>query len=201
MATNAPASAETILNGASHQPHTSTKNTQDYDLLPKLIPHLDRHLVFPILQFLETREDVDPADFTTLKYQLLKETNMSDYVWSLEQEIRGLSERPAESVQKREEVIQRRQVLEDETNKMTSLMENSDVTGNLRSDKVANLNYLKENHGVTVEDVNRLYDYAQFLYSVGQYPEAADLLFQYRFLVRPSIDKPLLPHTTQANPT
>ena len=191
MASNKPASADAILNGASSQPPVSTQTTQQYDLVPKLIPHLDRHLVFPILQFLENREDADHREFTLLKYQLLKETNMSDYVWELEQEMKGLSERPPESLKKREDIVQIQQHLEEETNKLTELMVNPDVTSNIRSDKVANLNYLKENHGVTLEDVNRLYDFSQFLYSVGQYPEAADLLFSYRLLVS---HKSLLPH-------
>ena len=58
------------------------------------------------------------------------------------------------------------------------------VVTNLRSDKVQNLAFLKENHGVTVEMVNQLYEYGQFQYSCGVYPHAAELLYRFRVLVR-----------------
>ncbi|KAB8627218.1 hypothetical protein FH972_026051 [Carpinus fangiana] len=154
----------------------------DYDLLPKLIPHLDRHLVFPVLEFLEGKDDENPDEIRKLKFELLKGTNMHDYVAGLEQDIKGLSEVPAEYNKKRDAAIARREDLEQQTQKLTDLLANADVTTNLRSDKVANFNYLKDEHGVTLEDVEKLYDFGQFLYSVGDYESAADLLFQFRLL-------------------
>ena len=71
---------------------------KEHSLLPKLIPHLDRHLVFPLLNFLEeeTPEDQSIDDITQAKYALLKETNMSDFVGDLYATINNLPERPAE---------------------------------------------------------------------------------------------------------
>lgn len=183
MADNKPTSANTILNSGAAQAAPSDTAKQ-YDTLPKLIPHLDRHLVFPILEFIEQQEDTDPAEALKLKYELLKETNMSDYVGELEMQIKGVEERPEEWQRKREEVIERRQLLEEQTAKLTGLLDDPEVTSNLRSDKVANLNYLKETHEVTNEEVSMLYDFGQFLYSVGDYAGASDTLFQFRLLVR-----------------
>lgn len=182
MADGKPTSAEALTNGASHAP-PSDDIAKTYDLLPKLIPHLDRHLVFPVLEFVEMREDEDPIENKKLKYQLLKETNMTDYVAALDMEIKGLNDRPEEYTKKREEVMERRRILEEETSKLTGLLSDPEVTTNLRSDKVANLNYLKEQHGVTLNDVSLLYDYGQFVYSTGDYENAADILFQFRLLV------------------
>lgn len=156
----------------------------EFDLLPKLIPNLDRHLVFPILEFVENNGNDHSKEMKKLKFELLKETNMTDFLGELQMEIDGLNEKPAENVKKREEVLQRQQQLSEETTKLMDLMSNSDVTSNLRSDKVANLNYLKEHYEVSAEDVSLLYDYAQFLYNMGAYGEASDILFSYRFLVR-----------------
>lgn len=166
----------TLTNG------TSAVEEDSHDLLPKVIPHLDRHLVFPVLEFLEGQDGQDPKEIKSLKFELLKETNMSDFVGQLESEIKGLSEAPAEYNKKREEVMHRRQLLEQETEKLTTLLDNEEVTNNLRADKVANLNYLKETHGVTGEEVALLYDYGQFMYSIGDYGMASDLLFQFRLL-------------------
>lgn len=170
------------MNGDAAQIPNSGSVAKEFDLLSKLIPHLDRHLVFPVLEFVEGKEDEDPAVVKQLKYQLLKDTNMSDYVDGLYMEINGLSDRPAESLKRREEIIQRRELLEQETQKIVALLDDSQVTDNLRSDKVANLNYLKEQHGVTIDEVNLLYDFGLFTYNTGDYAGASDLLFQFRLL-------------------
>ncbi|KAL9050883.1 MAG: hypothetical protein Q9162_006358 [Coniocarpon cinnabarinum] len=151
---------------------------EGYSLLPKLLPHLDRHLVFPILEFLEASDpDVKP-----IKYTLLKETNMSDYVSQLYCELHNLSEPPADQVKRREEVIEKKTALEETTARLTGLLDDEQVSSQLRSDKVANLNWLKENYGVQSEDVSRLLEFGQFLYSLGDYGGAADTLFQFRIL-------------------
>lgn len=157
---------------------------KEHSLLPQLIPHLDRHLVFPLLNFLEeeTPEDEDITHITQLKYGLLKETNMSDFVGDLYAQLNNLNEKPAEYTKKREEVLAKREKYEEETEKIQQLLGDADVVNNLRSDKQANLNYLKETHGVTTEMVERLYEYGQFQYSCGDYGSAGDLLYQFRIL-------------------
>ena len=166
-------------NGIPTPADTTSTNPDDYSLLPHLIPHLDRHLVFPILQFIE---DTDPS-VKPLKYALLKETNMSDYVSQLYCELHNLSEPPPDQVARREEVIEKKQTLEEGTAKLTGLLDDESVSGSLRSDKVANLNWLKENHGVEASDVSRLHEYGRFLYDLGDYGGASDVLFQFRILV------------------
>lgn len=148
-----------------------------YDILPKIIPHLDRHLIYPIVA------DFDPSpELTKFKFELLKVTNMTDFIGGLDKEIKGLSEVPKDYDKKREDVLKKRAQLEEATDKIRGLLEDSEVIANLRSDKVANLNYLKEQHGVTEEMVDSLYNYGQFQYSCGSYPEAAELLYQFRVL-------------------
>ncbi|KAF1808463.1 eukaryotic translation initiation factor 3, subunit 6 [Eremomyces bilateralis CBS 781.70] len=152
-------------------------SASQHDLMTKMIPYLDRHLAFPLLNDLEPSPEV-----TRLKFELLKQTNMTDFVGDLEAELKGLSERPSEYDTKRDEVLQRRSQLQEQCNKITELLGDADVVANLRSDKVANLNYLQEQHGVTIEMVNALYEFGQFQYNCGSYPSAAELLYQFRIL-------------------
>jgi len=154
-----------------------TPDAEQYDYLPKMLPYLDRHLIFPLLN------DMDESlEVAKMKFELLKETNMTDYVADLDTQLRGLSERPKDYEEKREKVLEKRERLEDETEKLRSLLGDQDVINNLRNDKIANLNYLKESHGVTLDMVNALYDYGQFQYSCGAYQDAAVLLYQFRVL-------------------
>lgn len=182
MTDNTPTSAGAILNGKGQT--TSIEISEENDLLPKLIPHLDRHLIFPLLEFLSGQEGDDSTntDITRTKYELLKQTNMTDYVASLWQEINDSDDVPEEFLKKREEVLQRLSLFTEETSQIDELLSDDSVVSNLRSDKVANLKFLETNHGVTIEMVDMLYDYGRFQYSCGSYANAAHLLDQFRIL-------------------
>lgn len=182
MAANAPPSAETMLSGAAaHQPKTAEDVASQHDLLPKLIPYLDRHLVFPLLEF-SAGEDEEDKEVTRAKYELLKHTNMTDYVANLWQEIHGSDKVPDEFAKKREEVLNKLEQYQEQSAKITELLQDENVVANLRSDKAANLRFLEEQHGVTNDMVNSLHDYGRFQYSCGSYGNAAELLYQFRVL-------------------
>jgi hypothetical protein len=152
---------------------------EKYDVLPKMIQHLDRHLIFPLL---EDRDDT--TENKKLKAELLKGTNMFDYLGKLDADIKGSSTPSKEYAQKRDDVIKKKDHFEEQTEKLRGLLEDEAVVSNFRSDKVANLKYLETEHGVTAEMVNALYDFGNFQYSCGEYVQAADLLYQFRVLVR-----------------
>lgn len=82
------------------------------------------------------------------KYDLLKHTNMTDYVGSLWKEIHNTDDLPKEFTKKREDVLDQLKVLEEKSAKVLGLMETEDVISQLRSDKTANMKFLEETHGV-----------------------------------------------------
>lgn len=132
---------------------TSTAPTANYDLLPHLIKHLDRHLIFPLLDFQSGQIPEDASDdevraVTQAKYELLKTTNMTDFIGNLKAELEGLDQPPPEFNDKRQKVIARIEQFEKNTSKLIDLLGSEDVVGNLRSDKVANLEFLKKEHDV-----------------------------------------------------
>lgn len=158
----------------------------EYDLLPSLVGHLDRHLVFPLLDFTEGQipedDDAKALEITKAKYELLKTTNMIDFVGKLKADLEGLDEPPAEFNEKRQNVLSRLEQFEQETSKITDLLQREEVVNNLRSDKVANLEFLKKEHDVSIDNVNALYEFGQFQYSCGNYAAASELLYQFRVL-------------------
>ncbi|KAL0391291.1 UNVERIFIED_CONTAM: Eukaryotic translation initiation factor 3 subunit E [Sesamum latifolium] len=50
-----------------------------YDLTQRIAPQLDRHLVFPLLEFLQERGLYPEEDLLKAKIELLNNTNMVDY--------------------------------------------------------------------------------------------------------------------------
>ena len=73
---------------------------------------------------------------------------MTDYVASLYCEMNGVDEAPKEFATKRQEVLDRLELFGQESEKITDLLSREDVVTSLRSDKVANLEYLKKEHDV-----------------------------------------------------
>ena len=124
---------------------TEVKN---YDLTPKLIPNLDRHLIFPLLEFLDNNESFTHEEMVQAKYDLLKTTNMTDFVGSLYKEIHNVDDVPGEFHERREVVLGTLKSLEEKSRKVLDLFDDADVLSNLRSDKAQNMKYLEENHGV-----------------------------------------------------
>lgn len=131
----------------------------EFDLLPKLVTRLDRHLIFPLLEFSsgqienEDGQSDDPAKTRELlkaKYELLKKTNMTDYVANLYCDLEGLQDPPKEFTDKRQKVIDTLEKFEESTTKITELLQNEEVVSNLRSDKVANLAFLAKDHDVRI---------------------------------------------------
>lgn len=117
------------------------------DLMPKLVQHLDRHLIYPLLQFAGENEE-DSEDITRAKYELMKKTNMTDYVATLYCELEGVDEAPKEFANKKQEVLIKMEKYREETAKIVELLETEEVVGSLRSDKIQNMEFLTKEHGV-----------------------------------------------------
>ncbi|KAG7284802.1 eukaryotic translation initiation factor 3 subunit E [Staphylotrichum longicolle] len=147
-------------------------NVAEYDLMLKLVQHLDRHMIFPLLEFNagqlvdeesgDVKDEAKAREITQAKYALLKKTNMTDYVANLYCELEGLKEPPAEFADKKQKVFSQLQKLEQETSKIIELLERDDV--------------------VTMEMVNALYDLGNLQYSCGNYGDASEMLYRFRVL-------------------
>lgn len=51
----------------------------EYDLTSRIAQHLDRHMIFPLLEFLSSRKMYDEKSILTMKLELLNNTNMVDF--------------------------------------------------------------------------------------------------------------------------
>ncbi|OSX60085.1 hypothetical protein POSPLADRAFT_1149650 [Postia placenta MAD-698-R-SB12] len=154
----------------------------DYDLTRTIIPYCDRHLVFPLLAHLVENEVFPVKQVQGAQYELAKETNMVDYAVSLLQQIHPDEEVPEEFAGKRENAVSTNERLQQEAQAVLNVIENPEVAQALRQDKNQNLQYLKDHYGVTLEQINALYNYGQFQYTYGNYSGAADYLYHFRVL-------------------
>ena len=73
---------------------------------------------------------------------------MTDYTAQLWKESNDSDDVPEEFTKKREAVLANLQKLEEDSQKVLSVLEDQEVVSALRQDKTQNLQYLKEHHGV-----------------------------------------------------
>jgi len=82
-----------------------------HNLTPVLARCMDRHLVFPLLEFLSQKALFDGADIQRAKIDLLQKTNMVDYAMDIYKELYG-REAPAEMRERRGEVVAKLKTLQ-----------------------------------------------------------------------------------------
>ncbi|XP_039270983.1 eukaryotic translation initiation factor 3 subunit E-like [Styela clava] len=160
----------------------------EYDLTSKIGCYLDRHLVFPLLEFLSERDIFDERDLHKGKIDLLSNTNMVDFAVDVYKTLYPGEEAPAHLTEKRLEVVG---LLKSHTTKTMPIVEifnNPEVSKQVETvrDGKQLFEYLETNHAFRLEDLDSLYDYAKFQYECGNYSGAAEYLYFHRVLVSPT---------------
>mmetsp|Transcript_80268 Transcript_80268/g.227301 ORF Transcript_80268/g.227301 Transcript_80268/m.227301 type:complete len:490 (+) Transcript_80268:71-1540(+) len=154
------------------------KELAAYDLTPKMAPFLDRHLIFPMLLFLQDSGMYNQKDVTHARLQLLDATNMIDFA---SEQYESIGESPPEDADKRrEEVLRQLTDSRDHIMKLLTTLENDEEVK-----KIANKNVeeLCREFDVDVEVIDGLVHYAKLQYECGNYNLSCELLKHYRNMV------------------
>ncbi|XP_071539384.1 eukaryotic translation initiation factor 3 subunit E-A [Panulirus ornatus] len=165
----------------------------EYDLTSKLGPFLDRHLVFPLMEFLTVKKIYDVTDLERAKLDLLSSTNMLDFATDIYSSLHPDQPVPDEMPKRRSRVVSELKRLQMETDPIFKIFGDSDVQKQMQTsrDQRTLMQYLMENHDFHPEMLDTLYSYAKFQYECGNYTAAADYLYLHRGLV-PVNDKNFL---------
>ena len=76
----------------------------EWDLTTKMGPYLDRHLVFPLLEFLSVKEIYNETDLLRGKLELLSNTSMVDFAMDVHKSLYPDRDVPASLRDKRTQV-------------------------------------------------------------------------------------------------
>ncbi|KAJ6408280.1 hypothetical protein OIU84_011571 [Salix udensis] len=153
-----------------------------YDLTPRIAPNLDRHLVFPLLEFLQERQLYPDEQILKAKIDLLNKTNMVDYAMDIHKSLYHTEDVPQDMIERRIEVVARLKALEEAAAPLMAFLHNASAVQELRADKQYNLQMLHDRYQIGPEQIEALYQYAKFQFECGNYSGAADYLYQYRAL-------------------
>lgn len=119
-----------------------------FDLVPRILPYLDRLLIFALLEHASEQKLYSEDVLLQAKFDLMKDTNMADYVTTLHKKISGSDAEVSEYVERREKVLEKLAAFEKESAELLQVLRNPDVVAALRPDRAQNIAYLKENHNV-----------------------------------------------------
>ena len=91
---------------------TINETTTDWDLTLSISPYLDRHMMFPLLEYLDTliqagKIEYSAKDVAAARLSLLRPTHMVDYAIDIYKNLNGTDTAPEEMLQQKEKVYQR----------------------------------------------------------------------------------------------
>jgi len=160
----------------------------EWDLTAKIGPYLDRHLVFPLLEFLSVKEYYDETDLLRGKLDLLSNTSMVDFAMDVHKSLYPDQEVPATLVEKRAQVVEQFKQLQSGTDSVLKIMTEPEVTKQTQQyrDSKQLLDFLMKNYGFKASMVDTCYNFAKFQYECGNYSGASEYLYFHRILVQPT---------------
>lgn len=87
----------------------TTESPEQCDLTAQVAPYLDRHLIFPLLEYIIENLDYSKDDVAAARLELLRPTHMVDYAAECHKALHG--DAPAEMKQQKEQVYKQLETL------------------------------------------------------------------------------------------
>jgi translation initiation factor 3 subunit E len=165
---------------------TINETTTDWDLTLSISPYLDRHMMFPLLEYLDTliqagKIEYSAKDVAAARLSLLRPTHMVDYAIDIYKNLNGTDIAPEEMLQQKEKVYQRLEELRAGCKSLYDLCQNTQERAKLTASGQWNVASLVENSSLHIsqETIETFRLLAKYNYECGDYQTARDELQNY----------------------
>ncbi|KAK9707634.1 eIF3 subunit 6 N terminal domain [Popillia japonica] len=185
-----------------------------FDLTSRMGQYLDRHLVFPLLEFLSAKEIYDEQELLKAKLDILSKTNMVDYAIDIRKQLYPKEDVPEELKERRVHVVTQLQELQHEVEPILQLMGDDEVMKNMENmrdsktlinflydevmknmenmrDSKTLINFLSKEYAFEIQMIESLHKLAKYRYECGNYSVSTSYLY-FCMLVLPPNDKNFL---------
>ncbi|KAK7573799.1 hypothetical protein V9T40_010990 [Parthenolecanium corni] len=160
----------------------------EFDLTRVMGQYLDRHLVFPLLEFLSAKEIYDENELLRGKLDILNKTKMVDYAIDIRKCLYPDQEIPEELTARRAQVVNQLTELQKEVAVILNLLSNEQVMKSIETmrDPKTLSNYLTKEFDFKIEMMESMYKLAKYRYECGNYSQATSYLYFYLLVMSPS---------------
>ncbi|CAK9097603.1 Eukaryotic translation initiation factor 3 subunit E (eIF3e) (Eukaryotic translation initiation factor 3 subunit 6) [Durusdinium trenchii] len=159
-----------------------------FDLSMRMVPFLDRHLIFPVFNFLQETGLYNTTAIQRAQLVLLAETNMID--WALETYTLIGEEQPQELIERRDMVLEQ---LEDSRAKVLPLLEILEEEEKVqRVAACKSIDELCQTFELDPTVIDGLVHYAKLQYDCGNYTLSGELLKHYRSMISQDTERPVM---------
>ncbi|SPP87551.1 eukaryotic translation initiation factor 3 subunit E [Drosophila guanche] len=157
----------------------------NFDLTRINCQYLDRHLTFPLLEFLCGKEIYNQQELLEYILETVNKTNMIDYTMDTRKRLNLSQEMPEELVQRKAEVLATLKQLQ---NEVAPIMKATDILKNGESmkDSKTFVNALQKDYNFKVEHLESAYKLAKYLYECGNYQESTSYLYFCLIVMSPN---------------
>ncbi|KAH8288967.1 hypothetical protein KR054_010258 [Drosophila jambulina] len=156
-----------------------------FDLTRINCQYLDRHLTFPLLEFLCGKEIYNQQELLEYILETVNKTNMIDYTMDTRKRLNLSQEMPEELVQRKAEVLATLKQLQ---NEVAPIMKATDILKNGESmkDSKTFVNALQKDYNFKLEHLESAYKLAKYLYECGNYQESTSYLYFCLIVMSPN---------------
>jgi len=171
------------------QPHGSHMAVvAKFDLTGVMAQYLDRHLVFPLLEFISAKEIYDEKELLRGKLDILNKTNMVDYAIDIRMQLYMNQEIPQEIKDRRAQVVAQLTERQKEVEVILKLLSNEDVMKMMETmrDPNALSEYLTREFNFNIEMMDSMYKLAKYGYECGNYSQTTSYLYFYLLVMSPN---------------
>jgi len=164
-----------------------TTDAATYDLTSLISPYLDRHMMFPLLEYIDSLISTGSISYSSLdvaqaRLELLQPTHMVDYAMDIYREVHGEDATiPSDMEDQKKGVFLELERLREGQMKFDDLCRNEDLRANLVNSNQWNLESLTSmtTYGITPETIATYYKFAKFNFDCGDYQQGRDMLENY----------------------